>query len=54
MNDAVCSKIKKNLRDRIDAKLESNGKDYLKQALKPSFISRKIFDDDLVAIIYIL
>ena len=30
MNDAVCSKIKKKLKDRIDAKLESNGKDYLK------------------------
>ena len=38
-----------NLRNRIDAKLVSNKKDYLKWTSKPSYMSRKIFDNDLVA-----
>ena len=37
------------LRDRIDVKLISK-KDYLKCTSKPSYMSRKIFDNSLVAI----
>ena len=39
-----------NLRKRIDVKLASNKKDYLKWESKPSYMSHKIFDNDLVAI----
>ena len=38
-----------NLRNRIDVKLASNKKDFLKWASKPSYFSHKIFDNDLVA-----
>ena len=40
----------KNLRNRIDVRLVSNKKDYLKWTSKPSYMSHKIFDNDLVAI----
>ena len=39
-----------NLRNRIDAKLVSNKKDYLKWTSKPSYMSHKVFDNDLVVI----
>ena len=39
-----------NLRNRIDVKLVNNEKDYLKITSKPSYISHKIFDNNLVAI----
>ena len=39
-----------NVRNRIDVKLVSNKKDYLKWTSKPSYMSHKIFDNDLVAI----
>ena len=39
-----------NLRNRIYVKLVSNKKDYLKWTSKPSCMSRKIFDNDLVVI----
>ena len=38
-----------NLRNRIDAQLVSNKKDYLKWTSKPSYMSHKLFDNDLVA-----
>ena len=50
MNNAVYRNTKENLRNRIDVKLVSNKKDYLKWAYKPSYMSHKIFDNDLVAI----
>ena len=50
MNNAVYRNTTENLRNRIDVKLVSNKKDYLKWAYKPSYMSRKIFDNDLVAI----
>ena len=50
MINAVYEKRMKNLRNRIDVKLASNKKDYLKWKSKPSYMSRKIFDNDLVAI----
>ena len=39
-----------NLRNRIDVKLVNNEKDYLKCTSKPSYMSHKIFDNNLVAI----
>ena len=39
-----------NLRNRIDVKLVINKKEYLKWASKPSYMSQKIFDNDLVAV----
>ena len=50
MNNAVYGKTVENLRNRIDVKLVSNKKDYLKWTSKPSYMSHKIFDNDLVAI----
>ena len=39
----------KNVRNRIDVKLVNNEKDYLKCTSKPSYMSHKIFDNNLVA-----
>ena len=50
MNDAACGKTMENLRNKIDAKLESNKKDYLKWISKPSPTSHKVFDNDLFMI----
>ena len=50
MNNAVYLKIMENLRNKIDVKLVSNKKGYLKWTSKPSCMSHKIFDNDLVAI----
>ena len=50
MNNAVYGKAMENLRNRIDVKLVSNKKGYLKWASKPSYMSHKIFANDLVAI----
>ena len=49
MNNAVYGKTMENIRNRIDVKLVSNKKT-LKWASKPSYMSSKIFDNDLVAI----
>ena len=40
----------KNLINRIDVKLLSNKKTYFKWTSKPTCMSQKIFDNDLVAI----
>ena len=50
MNNSVYGKTMENLRNRIDVKLVNNKKDYLKWESKPSYISQKIFDNELVAI----
>ena len=50
MNNAVYGKAMENLRNRIDVKLVTNKKDYLKQTSKPHYMSHKIFDNDLVVI----
>ena len=50
MNNAVYGKTMKNLRNRIDVKLVSNKKDYLKWTSKPSFMSQNVFDNYLVEI----
>ena len=50
MNNDVYGKTVENLRNKIDAKLVSNKKDYLKWTSKPNYMSRKTFENDLVAI----
>ena len=50
MNNAVYGKTMENLRNRINVKLVSNKKDYLKWTSKPSYMSHKIFNNDLVVI----
>ena len=50
MNNAAYRKTIEKVGHRIDVKLVSNKKDYLKWTSKPSYISRKIFDNNLVVI----
>ena len=51
INEQYCLwKKMENLRKRMDTKLVSNRKDYLKWTFKQSYMSRKIFINDLVAI----
>ena len=50
MNNAVSGKVMENLRNRVNVKLVSNKEDYLKWISKTSYMSLKIFDNDLVAI----
>ena len=50
MNDAAYGTAMENLGNRIDVKLVNNERDYLKCTSKPSYMSHKIFDNDLVAI----
>ena len=50
INYATYGKTMENLRNKIDVKLVSNKKDYLKWESKASYMSYKIFDNDLVAI----
>ena len=50
MNNIVYGKTMKNLRNRINVKLVRNKKDCLKWTSKPSYMSHKIFDNDLVGI----
>ena len=50
MNNVAYGKAMENLRDKIDIRLVSNEKYYLKRTLKPSYVSHKIFDKKLVAI----
>ena len=50
MNNAIYGKTMENIRNRINVKLVNNKKDYLKCTLKPSYMSHKIFGNNLVAI----
>ena len=50
MNNAVHGKAMKNLINRTDGKLLRKKIDYLKWTSKPSYISQKMFRNDLVAI----
>ena len=50
MNNVVYAKTVENLRDRISIRLVSNEKNYLKWMSNSSYMSQKIFDNDLVAI----
>ena len=50
MNKAVYGQTMENLRNWVDVKLVSNKKDYLKWRAKPSWMSQKMFENDLIAI----
>ena len=49
-NNTVQEKTMENLRNIIDLEIVNNEKDYLKWTSKPSYMSRKIFEINLVAI----
>ena len=50
MNNAAYGKTMEKLRNKIDMRLISNKEDYLKRTSKPSDMSQKTFNNDLVAI----
>ena len=50
MNNAVCCKAMENFGNRIHVGVMSNKKDYLKWISKPSYMSQKVFYNDLVVI----
>ena len=50
MNNAGYGKTTENLRNRVDVRLVSKKKDYLKSISKLSYMSHKIFGNDLVQI----
>ena len=51
MNNAVYGKTMENVRgNRINTRLTINEKEYLKCTPKPSYMSQKIFDNDLVSV----
>ena len=50
MINCVYGKTMENLRKRVNVKLFNNGKDYVKRASRPTFVSQKILCNNLVAI----
>ena len=50
MNNAIYQKKMENLRNRFDVRFRNNDKYYLKWTSKPSYMSHKIFDNNLVTI----
>lgn len=50
MNNSVFGKTMENLRKCVDVRLATNVKELLKLASKPTFISSKIFNENLVAV----
>ena len=50
MKNAIYGKAMEKLRNRVDVKLVNNEKDYLKCTPKSSYMSHKIFDNNLVGI----
>ena len=50
MNNSAFGKTVENLRKRISVKLINNAKDYVRCIRKPSFVSKKIFSKNFVAI----
>ena len=50
INNAIYGKTMKNSLNRINVKLTSNKRDYLKWTPKPSYMSHKLIDNNLVAI----
>ena len=49
MCNAVYGKTMENLRNRIDVKLVSNTKDYVRRSSKPNYMPQKMFENDLAA-----
>ena len=50
MNNSVLGKTMENLRRRVNVKLVTNEKQLLKLSSKPTFVSSKIFNENLVAV----
>ena len=50
MNNSVFGKTMENLRKRVDVRLVTDEKKLLKMTSKPTYVSSKIFNEDLVAI----
>ena len=50
MNNSVYGKTMENIRKRVDVRLVTDHKKLLKMASKPTFVSSKIFNEDLVAV----
>ena len=50
MNNSVYGKIMENLRNRVDVSLVTNFKGCPKIVSKPTFVSSKIFNENLVAV----
>ena len=50
MKNVIYGETMENARNRIDIKFVNNTKNYLKWISIPSYISQKIFDNDLVMI----
>ena len=50
MKNAAYDKIMETFKNRIDVKLVSNKKNYLKWTSKPGYMPQKIFDNHVVAI----
>ena len=50
MNNSVFRKTSENIRKRVDVRLITNDKKLLKMAAKPTYVSSKIFNENLVAL----
>ena len=50
MNNSVFGKTMENLRKRVDVRLVTNEKKLLKLTSKPTYVSSKIFNENLVAV----
>ena len=50
MNNSVFGKTMENLRKRVDVRLVTNEKKLLKMSSKPTYVSSKIFNENLVAV----
>jgi len=50
MNNSIFGKTMENTRKRVDVKLITNQKQLLKYSSKPTYVSRKIFNENLVAV----
>ena len=50
MNNSVFGKTMENIRKRVDVRLVTNEKKLLKMASKPTYVSSKIFNENLVAV----
>ena len=50
MNNSVFGKTMENLHKRVDVRLVTNEKKLLKLTSKPTYVSSKIFNEDLIAV----
>ena len=50
MNNSVLGKMIENLRKRVDIKLVTDEKKLDKLSLKPTYVSSKIFNENLIAV----